>query len=304
MTDSHDDHSGGIKTPKQLIAAVVAGFLVPIIGIVLLVQYVSSEDKVGSGSSAQTAEAISARLQPVAAKGFTLIDVNAPRILQTGTQVYNAVCMGCHAAGVAGAPKVGDKASWSERIAQGYDTLVAHAVNGYKGKNGQMPAKGGNPDLDDVEVARAVAYMANQAGATFKEPDPKPAAAPLAVTAAAATPVAAQEPAVAAPAAAMSAAPAAAAPPAPAAIKVSADAGKNLYNSVCMGCHAGGVAGAPKFGDKAAWADRLKQGQPTLYEHAIKGYQGKAGVMPAKGGSAASDEEVKAAVDYITAAVK
>ena len=164
-----------------------------------------------------------------------------------------------------------------------------------------MPAKGGNPDLDDVEVARAVAYMANQSGATFKEPDPKPAAVASATEAAAVAPAAAAAPAAMPQAAVMPAA----TPAAPvAAIKVSADAGKNLYNSVCMGCHAGGVAGAPKFGDKAAWADRLKQGQPTLYEHAIKGYQGKAGMMPAKGGSAASDDEVKAAVDYMTAAAK
>lgn len=296
MSDSHDDHSTGIKTPKQLIAAVVAGFLVPIIGIVLLVQYVASDNKVGSGSTAQTAESIAARLQPVADKGFTLIDANAPRTLQTGTQVYNAVCMSCHSAGVAGAPKVGDTAAWSARIAQGYDTLVSHAVVGYKGKGGVMPAKGGNPDLDDVEVARAVAYMANQAGGKFKEPDPKPAAAgPATAAAPAPTVVAAAMPAVAA-----IPAPAAA----PAVVKVSADAGKNLYNSVCMGCHTAGIAGSPKFGDKAAWVDRLKQGQATLYEHAIKGYQGKAGVMPAKGGSAASDDEVKAAVDYMTAAVK
>ena len=295
MSDSHDDHSTGIKTPKQLIAAVVAGFIVPIIGIVLLVQYVASDNKVGAGSTAQTAEAVAARLQPVADKGFTLVDVNAPRTLQTGTQVYNAVCMGCHAAGVAGAPKVGDTASWSARIAQGYDTLVSHAINGYKGQAGQMPAKGGNPDLDDVEVARAVAYMANQAGAAFKEPEPK----------AAAVAVAAPEPVpVAASAVAPSAMPASPAPAPVAVVKVSADAGKNLYNSVCMGCHAAGIAGAPKFGDKTAWADRLKQGQPTLYEHAIKGYQGKAGMMPAKGGSSASDDEVKAAVDYMAAAAK
>ena len=300
MSDLHDDHSTGIKTPKQLIAAVVAGFIVPIIGIVLLVQYVASDNKVGAGSTAQTAEAVAARLQPIADKGFTLVDVNAPRTLQTGTQVYNAVCMGCHAAGVAGAPKVGDTASWSARIAQGYDTLVSHAILGYKGQGGQMPAKGGNPDLDDVEVARAVAYMANQAGATFKEPEPK--AAPVAVAASEPAPIAATAAApVAMPAAAPVPTPA---PAAAAVVKVSADAGKNLYNSVCMGCHAAGVAGAPKFGDKTAWADRLKQGQPTLYEHAIKGYQGKAGMMPAKGGSAASDDEVKAAVDYMTAAVK
>ncbi len=57
--------------------------------------------------------------------------------------------------------------------------------------------------------------------------------------------------------------------------------------------------GAPKLADKAAWAPRIAQGKDTLYKHAIGGYQGKAGVMPAKGGSQASDEEVKAAVDYM-----
>ena len=82
MSDSHDDHTTGIKTPKQLIAAIVAGFIVPIIGIVLLVQYVATDDKVGSGSTAQTAEAIAARLQPVADLGYTLKDVNAPKVLQ------------------------------------------------------------------------------------------------------------------------------------------------------------------------------------------------------------------------------
>ena len=82
------------------------------------------------------------------------------------------------------------------------------------------------------------------------------------------------------------------------------DAGKKLYDSVCMACHTAGVAGAPKLGDKAAWADRIKQGVATLDEHAIKGFQGKGGVMPPKGGSQASDEEVKAAVEYMIAAVK
>jgi cytochrome c5 len=289
MSDAHDDHASGIKTPKQLIAAVLAGFIVPIIGIVLLVQYVASDDKVGSGSNAQTPEAIAARLKPVSDEGFILKDSNAPKVLQAGDAVYKAVCASCHAAGVAGAPKVGDVSAWSTRIAQGYETLVSHAVNGIRA----MPAKGGNPDLDDVEVARAVAFMANQAGAKFKEPEAKavaaaaPAAAPAAAEAAA--------PAPAAPVAVVAAA-------APAALP--ADAGKKLYDGVCMACHAAGIAGAPKFGDKTAWADRIKQGAATLHDHAIKGYQGKAGVMPAKGGSSASDEEVKAAVDYMTAAAK
>ena len=80
---------------------------------------------------------------------------------------------------------------------------------------------------------------------------------------------------------------------------VSADAGEKLFSSVCATCHTAGLMGAPKLGDKAAWAPRIAQGKDTLYKHAIGGYQGKAGVMPAKGGSQASDDEVKAAVDYM-----
>ena len=80
---------------------------------------------------------------------------------------------------------------------------------------------------------------------------------------------------------------------------VSADAGEKLFGSVCTTCHTAGLMGAPKLGDKAAWAPRIAQGKDTLYKHAISGYQGKSGVMPAKGGSQASDDEVKAAVDYM-----
>lgn len=80
---------------------------------------------------------------------------------------------------------------------------------------------------------------------------------------------------------------------------VSADAGEKLFGSVCTTCHTAGLMGAPKFGDKAAWAPRIAQGKETLYKHAIGGFQGKNGVMPPKGGSQASDDDVKAAVDYM-----
>ena len=80
---------------------------------------------------------------------------------------------------------------------------------------------------------------------------------------------------------------------------VSADAGEKLFSSVCATCHTAGLMGAPKLGDKADWAPRIAQGKDTLYKNAIVGYQGKFGVMPARGGSQASDEEVKAAVDYM-----
>ena len=164
-----DEHESVIKTPKQLMAAVVAGFIIPIIVIVLLVKYVGSAPKVGAGSNGQSPEAIAARLKPVADEGYTLVDASAPRELKTGAEVYNAACVACHGSGAAGAPKIGDGGAWSKRIAQGYDTIVSHAIKGIRA----MPAKGGNPDLDDVEVARAVVHMANASGAKFKEPAAK-----------------------------------------------------------------------------------------------------------------------------------
>ncbi|MBA2593641.1 MAG: cytochrome c5 family protein [Gammaproteobacteria bacterium] len=82
-----------------------------------------------------------------------------------------------------------------------------------------------------------------------------------------------------------------------------ADKGKTVYDTACVVCHQTGVGGAPKIGDKAAWADRIAQGESTLADHAIKGFQGKTGMMPPKGGRAElSDEDVKAAVSYMVGA--
>lgn len=79
-----------------------------------------------------------------------------------------------------------------------------------------------------------------------------------------------------------------------------ADKGKKVYDTACVVCHQTGVGGAPKVGDKAAWADRIAQGEATLADRAIKGFQGKTGMMPPKGGRAdLSDEDVKAAVSYM-----
>jgi len=76
--------------------------------------------------------------------------------------------------------------------------------------------------------------------------------------------------------------------------------GEGVYMNFCAPCHASGVAGAPKVGDQAAWAPRLKQGEKILAERAVKGYQGPAGFMPARGGnSALSDAEVANAVAYM-----
>jgi cytochrome c5 len=302
MSDAHhSEHQAFIRTPKQLIGAVAGFFLVIVIGIILLVVFVTNQHLTGAGSEGQNPEAVVARLRPVAEEGYALKDVNAPKVLQNGQAVYTAVCAACHATGAAGAPKVGDAGAWSARIAQGYDTLVQHAINGIRA----MPAKGGNPDLDDVEVARALVYMTNQSGAKFKEPAaPAPAAAAPAQAGNAAAAPAAAAPAAAAAAPSPAPAPSAAAAPAAATAAVDSGAGKALYSAACVACHGAGIAGAPKFGDKAAWAPRIAQGSPVLYEHALKGFQGKAGVMPPKGGSSAPDADVKSAVDYMVSAAK
>lgn len=79
--------------------------------------------------------------------------------MMTGPQVYNAACIACHGAGVGGAPVVGDAAAWASRIEQGNEVLNEHALNGFSGSAGFMPAKGGRMDLSDQEIIDAVSYM-------------------------------------------------------------------------------------------------------------------------------------------------
>jgi len=95
-------------------------------------------------------------------------------------------------------------------------------------------------------------------------------------------------------------------PPKETKVAVAADlSGDQVFNMACNACHVQGIAGAPKFGDKAAWAPRIAQGMPTLYEHALKGFQGKAGFMPMKGGRADfSDKSITNGVDYMVKAAK
>ncbi|HCA18400.1 MAG: c-type cytochrome [Alcaligenes sp.] len=284
--EHNEGHSAMIKTPKQLLVTVALAFLVPIAIIVMLVSLVTSTMGAGAGSSALSPEAIAARIQPVA--GFKLVDANAVKELKTGQQVYETTCTACHGAGIAGAPKFGDNGAWGELLKLGQDELVKNAIHGIRA----MPAKGGNPSLDDIEVARAVAYMANAAGADFKEPEapaPEGEEADAAKTDAAA-------PAAAAPAA-----------EAPKATETAAaddskvdPAGIKLYDTICFACHAAGIAGAPKFGDQAAWKPYIESGMDTMVQKAIHGV----GAMPPRGGSQASDDEIRAAIQHMVNAAK
>lgn len=163
---SENEHGTAIRTPKQLVAAIAGFFLVTVIGIILLVKYVATEPLSGAGSDAMRPEKVAERLRPIAAQGFRLQAAGGAKQLQTGEAVYNGVCVACHGTGAAGAPKLGDNAAWTARIGQGYDTLLKHSIEGIRA----MPAKGGKADLDNLEVARAVAFMANKSGASFKEP--------------------------------------------------------------------------------------------------------------------------------------
>ena len=173
MSDSQDHdapHEGPIKTPKQLIWTVIASFGVPIVVIVLLVNYVASGDNAGAGSASMSEEAIAHRIQPVGM--VALKDASAVVELRTGEQVYTAQCTACHAAGLANAPKTGDEAAWAPRIKTGLDALVQSALKG----KGAMAAQGGG-EFSDFEIKRAVVYLANKGGAKFDEPKPPAAAA-------------------------------------------------------------------------------------------------------------------------------
>jgi cytochrome c5 len=282
---SSNGHDPFIKTPKQLITVVTLALLVPIFIIVMLASWVNSGPRDGAGSNAMSKEATAARIKPVAE--LALKGAGGPKALKVGADVYKGQCAACHDAGVAGAPKFGDTAAWGARIKTGYEALLNSALKG----KGAMAAQGGG-DYEDAEIARAVVHMANAAGAKFAEPKDAPAAPATTSTAPAAAPSAA--------AAATSAAPAVAAV-AVAATGANAGKGKALYDSACTACHTAGVAGAPKFGDKAAWAPLAKEGTKHLVETVVKGK----GAMPAKGGRPdATEADITAAVEYMLAAAK
>ena len=168
---------------------------------------------------------------------------------RSGKEVVDSLCISCHGTGANGAPKIGDKKAWAARSAQGLSSLTQHALNGIR----QMPPHGGNPNLSDTEIERAITYMVNQSGGHWTEPISRTD-------------------------------------------KTADRTGEAIVNAQCSKCHATGVGGAPKIGDRAAWIPRVKQGLDVVVRSAIKGH----GAMPPRGGMAdLTDSEIRSAVIYM-----
>lgn len=295
---SEHDHDFPATSVSQVVLAILGGLIAPTLVIVLIAKLLMGIEATHIADPDPAADLAKAeeRIKPVAQVEVAPVE-SGPHVDKSGEEVVKAVCSACHAVGALGSPKIGDKAAWGPRIAQGYDTLIKHAIAGIR----SMPARGGNPDLTDGEIANAIAYMANQSGANFKPP------------------VAGDAPADATPAAAVVAAPAdskkaaksdsfmdqvAATAPKPAetkaeekpAAKPAGKTGEQVVAAVCSACHAVGALGSPKIGDKDAWGPRIAQGYDTLVQHALKGIR----MMPAKGGSAdLTDDEVARAVAHM-----
>ena len=170
--NEHDQHSSFIKTPKQLVIVIVLSFVVPVIGILMLVRLATSGPS--GDPNVLNPDTVAARIQPVGRLQFGSPDEVVAQAAQPagpkpaagaapagpadGKAVYNQACMACHAQGVAGSPRTGDKAAWTARLQQGMDTLVQSAIKG----KGAMPPKGGFAQLTDAQVRAAVEFMLSQ----------------------------------------------------------------------------------------------------------------------------------------------
>jgi len=318
---THHDHGSPQSLPPED-AALLKTFTLVLVGLAVIgVVVFALAQMIGHRDTTNAPERIAAadrRTEPfgkVSLQGEEAVSLAqagqaaaaAPKALEGGEAIYGAVCAACHANGVAGAPKTGDAAAWEPRVAQGWDTLAGHAINGYQGAAGLMPARGGRADLSDEGVEQAIGYMLAEAKLADVVPaEFQPGAAAPAAAEAGEEPASAEAaPAGAPPAeatAAEGAAPAAEPEPAAAAAPSAEQLarGEEVYNAACTVCHTAGIAGAPKIGAAEDWNERVAQGRETLYSHAINGYVGSKGVMPPKGGRTdLSDDDVKAAIEYM-----
>ncbi|TRZ92401.1 MAG: cytochrome c5 family protein [Rhodocyclaceae bacterium] len=164
MSD-HENAATEHKTDLRM--AVLAFAFPPAFIIVFAIAIVAYSGMFGARNTKADEEAVAARILPVARVELAA-SASAAKGAKSGEEVVNGACGACHVAGVAGAPKIGDKATWAPRLAQGLDAMLKSATTG---KNA-MPPKGG-ADVTPLELARAIVFMANKSGASFKEPSEK-----------------------------------------------------------------------------------------------------------------------------------
>jgi len=282
---AHND-TAFLRMFVMILGALVA-FTVTILILANIVIDTAEEER---GEDPRLRAAIVKRIQPVGSVNVAVADA-APAAPRSGAEVVAASCNSCHAAGVLGAPKVGDKAAWSQRMAAegGVDGLTASAI---KGKGG-MPPKGGAM-VSDAELRAAIEDMLSNSGVDAGAAAAVPSGPVETAKEMAGDAVDAAKSMVAAVMPASEPTPA----PAPAAEAPAADLekGKAVYGAACFVCHGTGAAGAPKLGDKALWAPRIAQGMDALNMNALRGK----GAMPPKGGRMdLSDADVTAAVAYM-----
>ena len=160
----------------DMYSLVIGVLAIAALGIYVLAAKISDRtQEVYKRDGAEYQAAIAERIRPVgevylpgeeaAAAAPTAETVSEPEPVAaalSGPQVYNSACLACHGAGIGGAPVLGNAEAWAARITQGIDVLKDHAINGYQGSAGFMPAKGGRTDLSDEEVASAVDYMVSE----------------------------------------------------------------------------------------------------------------------------------------------
>ncbi|MFK8076229.1 MAG: cytochrome c5 family protein [Granulosicoccus sp.] len=267
-TDSGMVKMMGIVMGALLVLGLMAGFAARMLGV----NGDNSNDPIMRNALVQ-------RIQPVGSVRTSADDLpTASAVMEvaagpkTAEELVNGACAACHVAGVAGAPMLGDEAVWAERRELGLEALVASVING----KGSMPARGGSTYTDE-EITRAV-----QSIALFEVEDAAVEEAPAAADDSAQS--TATEAATAVAAVAWGEMP-----------EGLTDTIKAAVDGVCAGCHIAGVANAPKYGDTEAWAARLEKGMPALVASVANGLN----VMPPRGGSTLTDEELPIAIQYM-----
>jgi cytochrome c5 len=156
----NDAHSASSVSLLQKAIVILGGVLAPLVILYLM----TKSPTVETGKPAVSIN-VAENIKPLAV--VEVATEGGESVQRTGEEISNQACVACHGAGLMNSPAIGDTAAWAARIKQGYETLTKHAIEGIR----TMPARGGNADLTDIEVAKAVAYMANQSGADFTPPE-------------------------------------------------------------------------------------------------------------------------------------